>query len=324
MWCDWAPDEITRELDLARTLNMNTVRTFLPFSAVEGRPIAEDKQGQCKVPPETILDRVDQFLALASARGLKTILGLFDEAPLLPDLIGDPQATITHIERVLNYPTRSGPRLGDDPRILMWDLVNELDDAQKVTRDTAPRPLFIRIGFENNSQQYYPTPAGMGWLRLVYYQVLWKSTQQITFGVLNPFTAVYLLQQFPDARHIPQYHEYLPYTGDPAGYFAAVAERMQIIPLRTGRRALIGELGVPSALKRDGILWDEARQSQVTGLILRAATRNPDKVLGTLVWALTDWGFPDAAETDEKYRGLFRVDLTPKPVADIVRAIYRV
>src|SRR6185369_15984655 len=127
----------------------------------------------------------------------------------------------------------------------------------------------------------------------VYSQVLWKSSQLLTFGVLNPFSSVYLIQQFPDARNTPQYHEYTPYTGDPAGYYAAVAERMQIIPLRTGRRALIGELGVPSALERDGIHWDEAQQAQVMGIALRAAARNPDKVLGTLVWVLTDWGFPD-------------------------------
>jgi hypothetical protein len=226
-------------------------------------------------------------------------------------------------------------RLGDDPRILMWDLVNELDDAVKVTPGSdPPRPLFIQPMFAADPIKYYPTPKGdpiwpwvhegLAWLKIVYNHVYFQSTQQITFGVLNPFSAVELVKVFPDARHVPQYHEYLPYSGDATAYNLAVDERMRIIWIRTGRRTLIGELGPPSKLTKDGVTWTENLQRDAISVILRAAQRNADKILGTCIWTLTDWSFSGTQENDEKYRGLFRADdLSPKPAALVVRSVYQ-
>ena len=337
MWCDWTPDEIRRELDLAKSLGVNTIRTFLPFSVVEGRPIPADTGHVCPGDANVVLDRIDQFLGLTDERGMRVILGLFDEAPLLPELINNPVTTMNHLDRVLNYVTRRGRgvRLGDDPRILMWDLVNELDDTVKTTPGSdPPRPLFLQPMFAADPVKYYPTPKGdpiwpwvhegLAWLKMVYNHVYFQSIQQITFGVLNPFSAVELLKVFPDARHVPQYHEYLPYTGNPAAYNLAVDERMRIIWIRTGRRTLIGELGPPSKLTKDGVTWTESLQSDAIGVILRAAQRNADKILGTCIWTLTDWSFPGTQENDEKYRGLFRAgDLSPKPAALVVRSVYQ-
>ncbi len=337
MWCDWHPDEIGSELDLAKGLGVNTIRTFLPFSVLEGRPIPDDTGHLCPGDPNTVLDRVDQFLALTNARGMKVILGLFDEYPVLPELINNPLTAMNHLDRVLNYVTNHGRgvRLGDDPRILMWDLVNELDDSVKVTPGSdPPRPLFIQPMFAADPIKYYPTPKGdpawpwvhegLIWLKLIYNHVYYQSTQQITFGVLNPFSAVELVKIFPDARHVPQYHEYLPYGGDPVAYNLAVDERMRIIWIRTGRRTLIGELGPPSKLSLNGLTWTENLQRDAISVILRAAARNADKIMGTCIWTLTDWNFSGTQENDEKYRGLFRADdLSPKPAALVVRSIYQ-
>lgn len=337
MWCDWTPAEIRSELDLAKSLGVNTIRTFLPFSVVEGRPIPDDTDHLCPGDANVVLDRVDQFLGLTNERGMKVILGLFDEYPFLPELINNPLTALAHLDRVLNYVTRhgSGVRLGDDPRILMWDLVNELDDTVKITPGSdPPRPLFIQPMFAADSMKYYPTPKGdpiwpwvhegLAWLKLIYNHVYFQSTQQITFGVLNPFSAVELVKVFPDARHIPQYHEYLPYRGDPVRYNLDVDERMRIIWIRTGRRTLIGELGPPSKLTKDGVTWTENLQRDAIAIILRAAQRNADKILGTCIWTLIDWSFTGTQENDEKYRGLFRADdLSPKPAALVVRSVYQ-
>jgi hypothetical protein len=240
-----------------------------------------------------------------------------------------------HLDRVLNYVTRGGLRLGDDPRIVAWDLVNELDDEAKVWPGSdPPRPFFIQPMFAEDRRKYYPTPQGdplwpwtrdgLAWLQAIYNHVACQCTQAITFGVLNPFSAVELVKRFPDARHIAQFHLYLPYRGDAVGYTAQVENALQIIPLRTnGRRALLGEFGAPSAQQGHGMTWTEALQRDAVAIVARTVARHPEWMLGALVWTLTDWSFPGAQENGEKYSGLFRApDLTPKPAAAVIKSVF--
>ncbi|MGI8587969.1 MAG: hypothetical protein ACR2M0_09830 [Chloroflexia bacterium] len=326
MWCEWDPGEISAELDIAANLDANTVRTFLPFSLIGQLASTPDHRRPLGLSVRDILDRVDQFLGMTAGRQMHAIVSMFDEAELLPDLVRNLPASLSYVEQVLNYVTRDGIRLGDDRRVLMWDLVNELDDEGKVTRDNPPRPLFIHLNFpQAGGVQYVPSPAGMAWLDAVYRHVyaLTGSDRQITFGALNPLTSVYMIKRYPAVRHTPQYHEYLPYNPEqPMQYLQDVSERMTILPLRTGRSPLIGEYGMPSNLTKDNVTWTPELQNEAARLFLQAVDANSDKLLGVLHWTLTDWDFQDAVENAEKYSGLFTVGGKPKPAAASVQTAY--
>jgi hypothetical protein len=337
MWTEWTPDEIRNELHRAQSLGANTVRTFLPYSILE--------EGQ--YDPQQILDRVDQFLAMATMFGMRTILGLFDEADRLRNgLVDNIPAAVAHVNRVLNYHSpRTEVRLGEDPRILMWDLVNELDDYwnKSLPRPDDPdrnhlRPLFIQpVDSGDPAQKFYPTKEGdplwpftangLAWLRSVYTAVSQGSTQEITLSVLNPSSMIPLLREFRDARYVPQYHEYLPFQGDWDAYRAKIADNMHIVsanPLGSGRRVLIGEVGTPSRMPdphNPGKEWSEDVQSRVIQTVLDAAAANASLVRGVLVWTLMDFNYPDSPVDDpERYRGLYKADGTPKAAAVTVAA----
>ena len=337
MWTEWVPDEIMDELRRAQSLGANTVRTFLPYSILE--------EGQ--FDPAVMLDRVDQFLGMVSMFQMRTILGLFDESDRLRNgLVDNTPAALAHVDRVLNYHSvRTKTRLGDDPRILMWDLVNELDDYwnKSVPRpdDSDPnhlRPLFIQpVDSGDPAQKYYPTKQddplwpfthpGLDWLRAVFNRVLQGSTHEITISVLNPSSMIPLLREFRDPRYVPQYHEYLPFRGDWDAYRAKVADNMHIVsanPLGAGRRVLIGEVGTPSQTpdpNLPGKEWSEDVQSRVIQTVLDAAAANAAIVRGVLVWTLMDFNYADSPVDDpERYRGLYKADGTPKAAAVTVAA----
>src|SRR5437762_1526285 len=61
----FSPEIMDRELGWAADLGFNTVRVFL-----HQLPWEQD--------PEGFLDRIDQFLAIASSHGIRTMLVLFD------------------------------------------------------------------------------------------------------------------------------------------------------------------------------------------------------------------------------------------------------
>ncbi len=337
MWTEWAADEIMAELRQAQTLGANTVRTFLPYSILE----------EAGADPATMLDRVDQFLGMASMFGMRTILGLFDESDRLRDgLASNIPAAVAHVQRVVNYRSlRTNVRLGDDPRILMWDLVNELDDYwnKSLPRPDDPdrnhlAPLFIQpVDSGDPAQKFYPTKQGdplwpftapgLAWLRAVYKTVLQGSTQEITFSVLNPSSMIPLLREFREPRYVPQYHEYLPFQGDWDAYRRKVIDNMHIVtanPLGQGRRVLIGEVGTPSQTPdphNPGHNWSEEVQSRVIQTVLEGAAANAAIVRGVLVWTLMDFNYADSPVDDpERYRGLYKADGTPKAAAVIVAA----
>ncbi len=128
------PPTIERELGWAAGIGLNAVRTNLPFVVWQ-----HDRDG--------LLGRIETFLEIAEARGIATVLCLFDdcgfggEEPVFgpqPDPIPG-----VHNSRAVAGPGRavvmdrgSWPALEryvtdviasfrDDPRLLFWDLYNE-------------------------------------------------------------------------------------------------------------------------------------------------------------------------------------------------------
>ncbi len=136
----WDPETIDRELGWAAGLGMNSVRVFL-----HDLVFAHDG--------EAYLDRIDAFLGIADAHGIRTMLVLFDgvwnpEPRLGPQ--GEPRprthnslwvqgpgaailrdrsrwpALRPYVEAVVG-------RFGGDRRVCVWDLFNEPDNANAIS-----------------------------------------------------------------------------------------------------------------------------------------------------------------------------------------------
>jgi hypothetical protein len=128
-----ARDTIARELDWAAGLGMNALRVFLHDQAYEAEP-------------EGFLQRLDEFLGLAAARGLSVMPVLFDDCWHEPGSLGpnpEPRPGV-HNSIWLRSPGLAAardrgrwPRLeayvkatvsafGRDSRVLAWDVYNEV------------------------------------------------------------------------------------------------------------------------------------------------------------------------------------------------------
>ncbi len=134
MWqaATFDPATIDRELGWASQLGMNTVRTYLHDLAWQA-------------DPDGFLERVDRFLDIAAARGIRPVLVLFDDcwnddAQIGPQPEPRPgvhnscwvrspgsRATVEPQEwlRLEDYVRAVVGRFADDPRVLLWDLYNE-------------------------------------------------------------------------------------------------------------------------------------------------------------------------------------------------------
>lgn len=135
MWQEetFDPETIERELSWASELGMNTIRVYLHDLAWE-----QDSEG--------FFQRVDRFLHIAGSQGIKSIPVIFDDCwheGAEPGLQPEPVPGV-HNSRWLQSPGKSKAtdtshwpvleqfvkdvvtRYGQDQRVLMWDIYNEL------------------------------------------------------------------------------------------------------------------------------------------------------------------------------------------------------
>ncbi len=132
------PATIDRELGWAQDLGFNTMRVFLHHMLWE-----QDPQG--------FLDRIDQYLAIADRRGIRTMFVLFDgvwdprprlgkQRPPKPhvhnsgwvqspgaDILGDP----SRHDEMEGYVKGVVGRFKDDRRVVIWDIFNEPDNTNR-------------------------------------------------------------------------------------------------------------------------------------------------------------------------------------------------
>lgn len=132
-WTRFDADVVDRELGFARRLGLNAVRVFLSVVAYE-----QD--------PKVFLDRMERFVASADRHGIRPMIVLFDSCfGLEPSLdradskmwVNNPgysriAADWTPLEA---YVRGVVTRFAGDPRVLMWDVMNEpMADFEHVTR----------------------------------------------------------------------------------------------------------------------------------------------------------------------------------------------
>ncbi len=110
MWLNWDSAAIGTELALARNLGLNLAETYVHFPAVVR---AEDGGVESRT-----LDRMERFLRIADATGLKVAFTLFD---LLPSYSVDVWPIhARYLDSVVG-------RFKDDERICFWGVRNEIN-----------------------------------------------------------------------------------------------------------------------------------------------------------------------------------------------------
>ncbi len=140
MWqaATWDPATIDRELGYAQSLGMNTMRVFL-----HDIPFRQDSAG--------FLRRIDEFLGIASRRGIRPMLVLFDSVWDPFPTPGPQRAPVPHLhnsgwvqspgrailadtsrhDELRGYVQGVIGRFANDRRVLAWDLFNEPDNINR-------------------------------------------------------------------------------------------------------------------------------------------------------------------------------------------------
>ncbi len=188
------PETIDRELALAQSIGMNSVRTYLHDLAYDA-------------DPEGFLDRIDQFLGLAAARGITPMLVIFDDCWNSDGSLGPQPAPSPGVHnsgwlqsplnrhrgsedrpRLERYVKAVISRFAQDQRVLMWDLYNEVGNGTNVAlegdRGTGAQSLeLLNLVFDwaREINPIQPLSSGMWYDFPVINAVLLERSDVITF-----------------------------------------------------------------------------------------------------------------------------------------------
>ena len=282
MWTDWQPDRIDADLARAASLNANTVRAI----------VQPDLFGYPH-PTQKYTSRLAEFVSLAAAHGLHVQLTIFDWWYRWEDVAGSKTWAKELLSPYVN-----------DPRIAFVELRNEI----------------------------LPNEATMPWVRVMvpFVQGLLVDVP-VTLSVAgpNPPARLGIL-----ARGLgwvqPDFWDIHDFSGD-GGVTYALIKRAQLVAGMTP--VWIGEAGYPTTTVVSGCggvpltaSAQEAAQAHFFSVVSWAARAAGAPPVG--VWVLDDMvpaAVPDrpvVEENPELHFGLFRLDLSAKPAAGTVRAVF--
>jgi hypothetical protein len=283
MWTNWRPDRVDTDLARVALLHANTVRAIVQPNLF-GYP---DPQPQYTA-------RLDTFIALAAAHGLHVQLTLFDWWYRWEDIAGS-----TRWARELLSP------YANDPRIAFVELHNEVLPKPQVARWVRTMIPFVR-------------------------RVLGGSTP-VTVSVAGRDPAARLARLAHELRNRrPDFWDVHEFGGGGELMYASLrgaAAAAAPLPL------WLGETGYPTTTASTGYggvpLTDSAQEAAQMHFLATAAWAARAAGLPPIgIWALDDFvpaAVPDrtvAPFDPELHFGLFHVDGTAKPAAELVRALF--
>lgn len=282
MWTHWDPARVAADLDRAVALHANTVRAI----------VQPDTFGYPHVSP-LYASRLAQFVDLAAARGLHVQLTLFDWWYSWFDRRGSQTWA-----RELLAP------YAHDPRIAFVELRNEI----------LPKPETIRWA-----------------ARMIPFVHRLLPGTPVTLSVAGPAVLAKLARLkrgLGDVR--PDFYDLHYFGRGGANAYSTFARAKAIVaptPL------WVGETGYPTTTTGSGFgglprtrAAQESGQAQFLATVAWAAEANGLPPIG--VWQLDDLvpaAVPDrtvGAEDPDLHYGLFRVDGSAKPAADVVRSTF--
>ncbi len=292
MWTKTPREVWEKDMALAASLGVNTVRTFLQFSPrlVEAGLLKSDG-----TPTPVYLDKIETLLAAAWRHGIRLILCL----EFSRDWLAAPDAGARWRQALSAVVTAHR----DDGRVLLWDLMNEPEDDAK-WNDATRSYLRVALPFIKQLDSNHPTTVG----------ITFRIDRLVEVGL-------------PD---VLQYHEYCPkkllFSKGAARVSESIAGQRQA---GGAQPLLIGEFGMSTARDaQHGVeeslrskLGDapgtEAEQARLYEIVLAATEK--ERMAGVLAWCLHDYPIKNP---NESHFGLVRCDGTLKPAALVLSRTY--
>jgi len=292
LWTKTPAEVWQRDMELAASLGINTVRTFLTFSP------QMEKEGLVKAdgtPSPEFLAKIEHALASAWQNGIRVIL-CFEFSK---DWLAAPQAEQRWQAALRAVVTPHQ----DDGRVLMWDLMNEPESDEK-WNDGTRAYLQNGLPFLQKLDANHLTTIGL----------TWRIDRVAPLGL-------------PD---VMQYHEYCPkeqlFAAGPPRVRQTIARMRKV----GGDRPLfIGEFGMSTArdpkygvdeslrAKLGEPPGSEAEQTKLYEIVLAAAEQ--DRIAGVMAWCLHDYPIKNP---NESHFGLIRGDGSLKPAALLLRETF--
>lgn len=291
-WGTTPPEVIERDMALAASLHVNTIRIFLDWGAGDGRTRLIDHEGN--VSP-VYLKKFDDLLACAWKHGIR-VIACFELERRTPDPEMLPKEQWQRAMKAF-----AEPHVGDG-RILMWDLMNEPERHQ----------------WSDGARQYLKD--SMVFLRSL------DPDHLITIGIayeIDKLSEVVL----PD---VLQYHEYSPRAELEEMGHARVRRSINAMRAAGGKRpVIIGEFGISSGkdpVYGAGEEWirtegptskAETEAQQLWRYQQIVETAEEERIAGVVAWCLHDYPTEKSGwlTPDKSQFGLVRLDGSLKPAA---------
>lgn len=271
------PAEMAEELDLIRQAGFNTLRVFLWYEPLF------TCQPEDAIPNEAAFAVFDALAQLARERDLKLIVTLND----LPDLTFRPLYTdYDHYDNQTVYIIR---RYRNEPAILAWDLRNEGDRDYGAQSEESP------LIFEQAEVLAWLAHASQLAREHDPYHLLtagWWGDPLPT----GPYVDILAFQSWDDEADQLQ-------------------ARLDQFKQAADKPLLLQAIGYSSLPAAPGEPPAEARQAEALGQALRIV--EAQAIAGWLVWTAFDFTpEPGQPANKEHYFGMWRPDLSPKPVLE--------
>lgn len=273
------PAEMATELDLISQAGFNTLRVFLWYEPLF------TCEPETAIPNEEVFAQVDELLQMAQERDLKLIVTLND----LPDLRFRPLYTDwEHYDAQTVYIVR---RYRNEPTILAWDVRNEGD---------------IDYGAQSSDHKLFSQEEVIKWLEHITQVVRENDPNHlITAGwwgdplVTSPYVGFLSFHQF-DSFDIQK-----------------LQNRIEQYRRGSGQPLVLQEVGYHSWAEAPDGPRDELTQAEILGRVVNAVEET--EISGWVVWTAFDFVLaPGQPANYEHFFGLWRTDLTPKPVLEVL------
>jgi hypothetical protein len=271
------PAEMVAELDLIKQAGFNTLRVFLWY-----QPLFTCEP-ETAIPNEAGFATVDRLLQLAGERDLKLIVTLND----LPDLRFRPLYTDwEHYDAQTVYIVR---RYRNEPSILGWDLRNEGD---------------IDYGAQSSEHELFSQEEVINWLGHIS-QVVREN---------DPYHLI-TAGWWGDPLVTSAYVDFLSFHQFDTFDTQQLQRRIEAYKRGSDQPLLLQEVGYHSWGEAPEGPRDELTQAEILGNVVNTVAETD--ISGWVVWTAFDFVLaPGQLANYEHFFGLWRTDLTPKPVLE--------
>jgi len=326
---DWNWTEVDQEFALGASLYANTLRTGMNYASSTGNlNWKKDIFKTYRILPG-YLDAMDHLLSLADKHGLKVVMWLPDD---IPWELGDP----VHFSVYEKFLESLMPRFANDTRIAAWDLATDMDGSWLLSPPTGAFGVFPWVTRDNMVRflgNVAQTLRKLDRNHLLTVGFCWPSSSLLVQDFTDFLMPQFLGGDYPNlvtGTVLGQSESYVYDNWDWTSIFlkGAAVERLETKVKSIQNQMIrpmplvLAEIGLfsccESSLEIQRAVYDVVYELAFVRM----------KLAGALYWVLTDftwppktdpfWGESFVLPETEKSWGVFMVNYTAKPAAEVV------